>query len=140
MAVLRDTGDGDAFTRWAEAIAHNALAIVHLQTGNPKAAITEHQQALQAVRDGGNPFPEAETLLGLAAANLALKRPDPAAKSGASAEARHEAGVAHMDATAPDRAASAYASQALTIARDRGYRMLEERAAAMLARSPSPTA
>jgi DNA-binding SARP family transcriptional activator len=111
LAVLRNTGDADADTRWGEAIARNALASVHLRTGQARAAIAEHQRALRAVRDGGNPYPEVETLLGLAAASLALERPD---------------------------LASAHASQALTIARDRGYRRLEERAAALLARSSSP--
>jgi DNA-binding SARP family transcriptional activator len=112
IAVLRDADSGDADSRWAEAIARNALAMVQLRTGEPRAAIIEHQRALQAVRDGGNPFPEVETLLGLAEANLALARPD---------------------------LAKAYASQALTIARDRGYRLIEERAAALLARlDPRP--
>jgi tetratricopeptide (TPR) repeat protein len=108
IAVLRDADPGDADARWGEALARNALAADHLHAGSPQAAITEHQRALRAVREGGNPYPEVETLLGLAAANLALARPD-------------------LHAT--------YASQALTIARERGYALLEERAAALLARS-----
>ncbi|HEY8472880.1 MAG TPA: BTAD domain-containing putative transcriptional regulator [Natronosporangium sp.] len=114
LAVLRSTGDQDAYARWGEALARNALGLVQLHTGDVPAAIAEHQRALRAVRDGGNPHPEAETLLALAVANLALARP---------------AGPG----STPDQAARAYASQALTIARERGYRLLEERAAALLA-------
>jgi DNA-binding SARP family transcriptional activator/Tfp pilus assembly protein PilF len=104
--LARDADEHDAYARWCEAIALNALGAVHLDTGRPTLAVTEHQQALRLVREGGNPYPEVQTLLGLAAAQRALDRPD---------------------------AAAAYAGQALAIARERGYELLEQRAAAVLA-------
>ena len=107
--LARDIAGGDAYARWCEALALNALAAVHLDLGRSALAVTEHQQALRLVREGGNPYQEVQTLLGLAAAHHALDRPD---------------------------AAAAFAGQALTIARDRGYELLERRATALLAGLP----
>jgi DNA-binding SARP family transcriptional activator/Flp pilus assembly protein TadD len=99
----------DAHDLWLEAFARNTLSSVLLRTGQPRQAITGHQHALRLAREIGNQEPQAYAHVGLAAAYRELGQADLAA---------------------------AEAGQALTLARHNGYRLIEERALALLSGSP----
>jgi DNA-binding SARP family transcriptional activator/tetratricopeptide (TPR) repeat protein len=101
QAALAVAGELDAdagHARSCEALARDALGKVHTHTGAPQLAVAEHRRALELQADGGRPYAQTQTLLDLAAANLALGQPELAAGS---------------------------AGRALTIARERGFGLLE---------------
>jgi DNA-binding SARP family transcriptional activator/Tfp pilus assembly protein PilF len=95
-----------------EAAALTSLATVHRKAGHPHRAVTIHQAALQLARQVGGLF-EAGALVELAITYRALGHHGPA---------------------------ESHASQALTSARARGYRAIEEQAVAALAGIKGPAA
>jgi DNA-binding SARP family transcriptional activator/Tfp pilus assembly protein PilF len=99
QAALAVAGELDSGgAGYCEALARDALGKIYVHTGAPQLAVAEHRRARELQR--GRPYPEAGNLLELATASLALGRPDLAA---------------------------GYAGQALTIARERGFGLIESR-------------
>jgi DNA-binding SARP family transcriptional activator len=89
-----------------EAAALAAKASIHQRLGDPASAIADNQRALRLTRQAGDRFSEADVLARLADAYRAVDRHDRARE---------------------------YADQALALAREHGYRLLEGKALAVLA-------
>jgi tetratricopeptide (TPR) repeat protein len=94
-----------------EADARNVLGTIHDRLGRHPAAIAHHRQAHELAGGAGLRYPEAEALIGLGAAHLHA--------------GEHERARAHLD-------------RAVTLTRRHGYRLLADRATALLSRARTP--